>query len=144
MKVFLDASVLFSAAYSAGGYARDLLVLAVQNRVQAVVSSDVLTEVERNITRKAPDKLESYRLLLKLINAELVADPSLEAVREVESYVVQKDAPIVAAAQQAQVDYLVTYDRKHLIDPVEVAQKSGLRIVTPETVVEEIIRSENE
>ena len=46
-----------------------------------------------------------------------------------------KDAPIVAAAIAAQVDYLVTYDRKHLLDPAEVTEKSGLRIVTPHVVV---------
>ena len=136
MKVFLDASVLFAGAYSSQGHARDLLILAVQNRVQAVVSNDVLIEVERNIIRKAPDKLENYRLILSLIDVQVVAAPSIEAVRAAEMYVAGKDAPIVAAAQQAEVDYLVTYDRRHLIDPPEVAEKSGLRIVTPAELLE--------
>lgn len=51
-------------------------------------------------------------------------------------YVAAKDAPIVAAAISARPDYLVTtYDRTHLLDPPEVAQRSGLTIVTPDVVV---------
>lgn len=43
----------------------------------------------------------------------------------------RKDAPVVAAAVAANVDYLVTWDRKHLINPPEVAERSGLKVLTP-------------
>jgi predicted nucleic acid-binding protein len=103
-----------------------------------VVSQDVLTEVERNMQRKAPERVATYHALLGLIDLEIVADPSKEEVWVVEAYVVQKDAPIVAAAINAHPDYLVTYDRRHLLDPPEVAEKSGLNIVTPEVIVETV------
>jgi len=60
LRVFVDASVLFAAAYSATGAARDLLWLALEERVQLLVSQDILTETERNISRKVPDKLNIY------------------------------------------------------------------------------------
>ncbi len=41
------------------------------------------------------------------------------------------DVPIVLAAMQAKVDYLVTLNRKHFIDDPDVALKTGLRIGTP-------------
>ena len=41
------------------------------------------------------------------------------------------DIPIVLAAMDAGVDYLVTLNRRHFIDDPEVARKSGLRIGTP-------------
>ncbi len=61
MKVFVDSSVFFAAIYSAHGYARDLLLLAIDEQVQLIVSQDVLTEVERNLGRKAPEKLATYK-----------------------------------------------------------------------------------
>jgi predicted nucleic acid-binding protein len=46
-----------------------------------------------------------------------------------------KDAPIVAAALTAQVDYLVTYDRKHLLAQAErIRSAYNLAVVTPDVV----------
>jgi hypothetical protein len=42
-----------------------------------------------------------------------------------------KDAPIVAAAKRAEVDYLVSLDRKHLVGKADVADRSRLNIVLP-------------
>jgi len=138
-RVFVDTSVLFAAAYSATGAARDLLKFAIEKRVQVILSQDVLTETERNLARKAPAKLEIYQQFLTLIEPEIVDRPGKEVVWEIEQYVAQKDAPIIAAAIAAQPDYLVTYDRKDLLDKPEVAEKSGLMIVTPDVVVKFII-----
>jgi predicted nucleic acid-binding protein len=128
--VFFDASALYAAAYSTGGAARELLRLALRGQIRVVVSQDVLDETERNLTRKAPEVLETYGQLLHLLTPEVV-NPTREEVWAAEEYVAQKDAPIIAAAIRAQPDYLVTFDRKHLIDPPEVAEQSELRIVTP-------------
>ena len=143
LRVFVDSSVLFAAMYSASGMARDLIRLGLQGQVQLIVSPDVLEETIRNLTRKAPEKVEAYQSLLELLELEITADPSTELVKSVETYVVAKDAPIVAAAIQAAPDYLVTYDRKHLIEPPEVSQQSGLTIVTPAEVVRVIKNSDN-
>jgi putative PIN family toxin of toxin-antitoxin system len=141
-RVFFDSSALFAAAYSATGAARDLLKLAIQQQVQIVISQDVLTETERNLERKAPTKLDVFKQLLTLIEPEIVDSPAKETVWEIEQYVAQKDAPIIAAAIAAQPDYLVTYDRKDLLDKPEVAEKSGLQIVTPDVVVKYLSEQE--
>lgn len=135
IRVFLDASVLFSAAYSQTGSARDLLLLAVSGSVQLVVSRFVLNEVEKNLTGKAPDKLDAYRALTEALDFELVPEPTRDELLQAAEYTALKDAPVVAAAIKAAADYLTTYDRKHLIDPSAVAERSGLRIVTPNVVV---------
>ena len=36
---------------------------------------------------------------------------------------------------KAQSDYLVSFDRKHLLNPAAVAERSGLSIPTPDVVV---------
>jgi putative PIN family toxin of toxin-antitoxin system len=135
MRVFVDTSVLFSAVYSSTGFARDLLQLSLDDQIQLIVSQNVLAEVERNLQAKIPEYLDRWRRFLNVLQLEIVADPPLEQVRLCEAYVVQKDAPIVAAAIIAKVDYLVTYDRKHLLEPPEVAKQSGLTIVMPDKIV---------
>ena len=135
ISVFLDASVLFAAVYSRTGFAHDLLRLILRGKVKAIVSDDVLEEVERNLSRKAPETLAIFKRFMSLAAPEIITNLTKEEVWAVEAYVAQKDAPIVAAAIRAQADYLVTYDRKHLLEPPEVAEKSGLQIVTPDVVV---------
>lgn len=139
-KAFLDTSVLFAAIYSPRGAARDLLKLAILEAVTLYVSGLVFEETERNIQKKAPEKLATYHALMQAVPFVVVPDPSKEAVLAAYAYTVLKDAPIVAAATEAGVDYLATYDRKDLLDGPEVAEQSGLRIVTPDMVVQAVGR----
>ena len=138
IRVFLDASVIFAAAYSQTGAARELFRQATRDQVKLVVNQDVLDEAERNLATKVPQGKALLRVLLAVIDPELAPDPPAELIAQVSQYVVDKDVPVVAGAMAAQVDYLVTFDRKHLIDPVEVTQQSGLRIVLPEVVVQQV------
>ncbi len=55
LRVFVDASVLFSAVYSPNGSAFDLIRFALQGKVIVILSHDVIDEVERNLGRKAPE-----------------------------------------------------------------------------------------
>lgn len=73
-----------------------------------------------------------------MVEFEIVPRPTKEDVWAAEAYVVQKDAFIIAAAINSRVDYLATFDRKHLIDPTEVSQSSGLEIVTPGEVLKRL------
>ncbi|MBZ0287500.1 MAG: PIN domain-containing protein [Anaerolineae bacterium] len=138
MRVFVDASVLFSAIFSAHGHARDLLTLAGRDALTLVVSRDVLDETERNLRKKSPGKVPLLTTLIGVLEPEIIEDLTPEEVAAAAEYTVQKDAPIVAAAIKARPDYLVTYDHKDLLDPPEVAEKSGLAIVRPETVIRQL------
>jgi len=131
IRVFVDASVLFAACYSQTGSSRDLIRQAVRGRIQIVVSQHVLKEVTENLTRKAPGALPALQQFMDLVAPEMVENPTLEELQQAADYIHLKDAPIVAAAVKAKVDYLVTWDRKHFIDVPEVAKRSGLTITTP-------------
>ena len=48
----------------------------------------------------------------------------------------EEDAPILAAAIAAEVDYLATGNTRHFIADPEVGRKSGLVIVAPSQLVE--------
>jgi predicted nucleic acid-binding protein len=56
-RIFLDSSVLFSAAYSTHGHARDLILMAIREELTIVTSELVLIETERNLSESAPEKL---------------------------------------------------------------------------------------
>jgi len=135
IRVFLDASVFFAASYSKTGASRDLFREAIRERIRIVVSPHVLEETERNLAQKAPEALTAFHNLLDLVAAEVVEKPTLEEVKQAATYIHVKDAPIVAAAVKAKVDYLVTWDRRHFIDDPEVAGKSSLTIVTPDKLM---------
>ncbi len=138
ISAFLDSSVLFAAAYSAKGAARDLLVLALNGKVKLLISQQVLEETRRNLGLDYPEKLTLLNVIVEELDLIVVANPTKDQVLAAAEYTALKDAPIIAAAQNARVDYLVTYDRKHLLDPEIVAEKSGLLIVTPVLIVEQI------
>ena len=135
--VFIDSSVLFSAVMSSTGSARDLIRLAIQGKVNLVASTYVLREVTENLSEKAPSVAPLLAQFLREIEWQMV-EPSPEEVLAVAQYTALKDAPVVAAAVKAGCDYLVTYDHRHLLDVPEVAEKSGLTIVTPDVVVTEV------
>jgi len=130
--LFFDSSALFAGVVSARGAARALLVLAEGNMVVITVSEQVLAETERALARKAPRALTPYREALRSSKLRIVRDPPVDEVRAHENIIThQVDVPIVVAAMQARVDYLVTLNRHHFIEDDAVAQKSGLRIGTP-------------
>ena len=135
IRVFLNASVLFSAGYSEAGSSRDLLREAIRGNLKIVVSQHVLEEAERNLAQKAPETLPVFHELLTLVAAEVAEKPALEELERAATYTNLKDAAIVAAAAKAKVDYLVTWDRKHFIDDPKVAEKSGLIILTPDKLM---------
>lgn len=131
IRVFFDASALFAAAYSATGASRSLLLAAARGELTLVISQDVLEEVERNLSRKAPRALPAYRLFIALVAPEIIADPAIDEVRAAAEHVPAKDAPIIAAVRKAAPDFFVTLDRRHLLGKPAVARFVGTPILTP-------------
>lgn len=131
-KLFFDSSALIAGIISAEGAARALLLLAEDEKIQIVVSEQVIAEVERNIARKAPKAVPLTRELILSTKIQIFRDPSLEEILNCQDWISHPaDVPILVAAVQAQVDFLATLNTKYFIDDLEVARRSGLRIGTP-------------
>jgi len=137
IRVFVDASVLIAASYSPTGASREIIRQAIRGNVTLIASELVLEETRENLRAKAPEALVSLEQILYIVPFELV-QPTEQQVLQAASYTALKDAPIVAAAKRARVDYLVSLDRRHLVGVPEVAQRSGLKIVLPEELLKEI------
>jgi predicted nucleic acid-binding protein len=130
IRAFVDASVLYSAIISPAGGARELLKRHVRSEIELVVSHYVLEESHFNLTAKNPDLAGAVKLLLDVLALE-IAETDTTGVKAAAQYTVLKDAPVVAAAIAGDCQYLLTFDRKHLLDQPDVAAKSGLTIITP-------------
>lgn len=87
---------------------------------------------------KLPQALPYFQRIREAIPWELVADPPQTESEAWTQIVPFKDAPIIAAAVNAKPHRLITLDAKHLIDPPQVAAQSGLIIVAPGQVMQEI------
>jgi len=103
--VFLDANVLFSAAYRADAGLRRLWGLG---ETQLITSAYAVEEARRNL------KLDEQRDRLEELLATVNVIAPLPGARPLPSHVQlpEKDRPILMAAIEAQATYLLTGDVK--------------------------------
>lgn len=112
MRLFLDANILFSAAYRDGSPALLLFELAAAGRCTLLTSAFAWDEAHRNIVLKCPHRTAKLDALRgQLDDAPAPAAAAIENAAQ--QGLPDKDAPILAAARGADVDLLVTGDRTH-------------------------------
>lgn len=126
-QVFLDTSALFAAVLSATGGARQLLKLGEAGVVALWVGSTVLAELDAVLARKSPGSRGALALLLDRARVRIGPVPALEMqtrARALMAYPPDADvatAAVVAEALAAGVDYLVSLDRQHLVNNLQLA-----------------------
>lgn len=110
MRVFLDASILFSAAKSDGAV-RFLLRQLIEQGHVCWADAYVVAEARRNLAAKGPQALHVLdALLLRLSIAAAAPLPTDLADLE---WLPEKDRPVLAAAIRRRCDALATGDRTH-------------------------------
>lgn len=106
-KVFLDANILFSAAYKS---TRIKELWSLKN-VSLISSNYAVIEAERNLVRLRKENINIFHELLEKINVMEV--PLLLNLIPENVNIVEKDSPILTGAIFANCDYLLTGDFKH-------------------------------
>ena len=139
-QVFLDTSAVIAGILSPTGAAHEVLRLCEAGVVQAVVSRQVLVEADRNLSEKVPTILPEYHLFLRQLSPLVVEDPSRQAVQEALGVIHHNDAPILAAAIQSQVDFLITWNTRHF-HRKSVRAYATFPILTPGEFLEAFRRS---
>jgi len=116
LKVFLDTSVLFAAVLSDTGGARLILKLGEAGSISLWIGPWVLKEAEAVLDRKSPQSKAYFALLLDQSRVQVGEEPGESLHRQAESVIAYvPDAQVVAEALALGVDYLVSFDRKHLV-----------------------------
>jgi predicted nucleic acid-binding protein len=110
LRVFLDANVWFSGIYSPRGTPGLLLEAAVTGVLTPVTSEQLLGEVVRNLRAKAPAGLARFLEIFPAAQIEVVPNPSSAETDVWDALGLSEDAHVVAAAVEAEVDYLCTGD----------------------------------
>ena len=95
-KVFLDADVLFAGAASSSTSGASYIVLrmAELTLIECITSEQVITETERNLSEKLPNKLPAFH---ELVNhcLRIVPDPSWSDLSTSAGQAEKEDLPIL-------------------------------------------------
>ena len=111
MRVFLDANVLFSAAYRETGSVRVFFALAADGACRLVSSGHAIEEARRNLAARYPHRLADLESLLGTV--EVTPEPRAATLEWAASMgLPPKDAPILAAAVDSRCHVLATGDRR--------------------------------
>lgn len=137
MRVFLDANVLFSAAYREGGLVRVFFTLAAAGACQLVSSAYAIEEARRNIGAKHPERLADLARLLTLV--ELSPEPRDATLQwATATGLPAKDAPILAAAVQGRCPILATGDKADF-GPLLGRRMRGTVVMLPVDAIEVLL-----
>ena len=131
VSAFLDTSALFAGVWSPAGGARMVLKLGETDLVRLVVSSQVLSELERALRQKAPGSLPDLAVLLERSRISVCPTAGQEIFERCQSLSHPGDVRVVADAWSAGVDYLITLDKEHLLDRPALASHLPFPVGTP-------------
>jgi hypothetical protein len=126
-RVFLDASILYSAANSPTSGLRSLWSLP---ETTLLMSPYAVDEVQRNLLRT-----RHIDLHILLVPVTLVSTPPAETPLPPGLVLPAKDAPIFHAAAAAKSTHLLTSDKRHF-GPYFGKQFDGVLIVSPHQYLE--------
>ncbi len=105
-RVFLDANILFSAAYGLSTLDQ-LWELSKQGKCILLASGYVIEEAKRNLTTE--DQIERLGSYVARMETVPEVDPTIPFTIDLP----EKDRPVLMAAAAAKADYLLTGDRRH-------------------------------
>lgn len=129
-RVFLDANVLFAAAYSQDGLSALLIELGAVGRVTLLTSPLAIVEAERNLEAKRPAALPALRANLSAVR--IVREPApADVERLTPPELSSKDRPLLAAAIVAGATHFVTGDVADFGRFMDRRARLPLRIMTP-------------
>ncbi|RPH84032.1 MAG: PIN domain-containing protein [Candidatus Rokuibacteriota bacterium] len=137
LRVFLDANVLFSAAYSPDGLSALLVEVGAAGRVTLLTSALAVIEAERNLEAKRPSALAALRAGLATVR--IVAEPSPADVgRLTPPELSSKDRPLLAAALAAHATHFVTGDVADFGPWITRRARLPLQVMTPRQFLTEV------
>ena len=138
--VVLDAGVYMAGAGSPRGGSSQILDWCAERLLQPVTARQVLQEAGRNVAKKLPRAVAILERIIQAVSAELPQDPTDEEIAVARQVVPSKDAPILAVARKANVEYFVTLNRRHFKQPLVISSVS-FQILLPEELAP-LIRAE--
>ena len=136
-RAFLDANVLFTAAYTPDGLSALLIELGAAGRVTLLTSPLAIVEAERNFEAKRPAGLSILRGSLTAIR--VVREPApADVERLTPPELSSKDRPLLAAAILAHATHFGTGDVADFGRWMDRRGPLPLRVMTPRQFLTEL------
>ncbi len=109
-----------------------ILKLGETDAIELMISSQVLSEIEDAVRKKAPRLLGALSILIERTNAKIVPLAGDAKINRSQLLVNHPgDALVIAAAWEAHVDYFVSLDRVHFLDNKPLKEAVPFPIGTP-------------
>ncbi len=112
VSIFFDADALIAGSASRTRASFILLQLCELGLLKGFTCQQVIEESQRNLQKKLPNSLPAFNRIVA-VSLSVVDDPSRKWLEEAKKLADCKDVPILAAALQANADYLVTFNLRH-------------------------------
>jgi predicted nucleic acid-binding protein len=110
-------------------------------RFGAAVSEAVLLEARVNIAEKFGDaELARFYRQLAHLYPDVIEPPSLATLRRCVPLTAEKDAHVLVAALECDAEYLLTLDRRHLLNERVVGARLPVRLMTPGDFLQGVAR----
>ena len=139
-RAFLDASVLVAAARSPSGGSAVAIEVCAGHHFRAVLTLRVLAEARVNIAEKFGDtELVRFYRQLASMEPEIAPEPSDDGVAACVPLTTEKDAHVLAAALESDAAYLLTLDKRHLLNPLVLSAGLRVRVLTPGEFLQGIV-----
>jgi len=141
IKIFLDASMIFSAMKSQSGGSFRIVGLAREKKIIALTTETVINELKANTYKLKSNatSVDSFIAKNKIMVCEEVGQNEIEPF---ENLIETKDAHVVVGALSTECNYLITLDKKHLDNPQTKKNFKKLRIVSPREFLQKVFRSQ--
>jgi putative PIN family toxin of toxin-antitoxin system len=127
MAVTFDTNVLLSATLWDGSVSQKLLFKLIEKNVKIYSSLEILAEYQKVIKRDFDYSDEEVsEIMAKVLSFVSLVTPTIKVE-------VVKDDPadnkIIECAIASSSEYIITYDKKHLL---KIGEYRGVKIITPE------------
>lgn len=137
LRAFLDANVLFTAAYSPDGLSALLIELGAAGRVTLLTSPLAIAEAERNLEAKRPAALPAFRRGLSAVRIAREPAPA-DVERLTPPGLSLRDRPLLAAAIVARATHFVTGDVADFGRWMDRRARLPLQVMTPREFLTEV------
>lgn len=140
LKIFFDADVLFSLAYSKNPMSgsRRILFQGLLDKYSFITSASVIEETRRNLALYHADHIKRFGEILADFHFLVIKNLDGRLVDVYKSSVHQKDTHVLVGAVQSNADYLLTFNSKHFLTPRYKKLNLKLQIVTPKEFIKNL------
>lgn len=135
MRIFLDATILFSAAKSNGAVRVFLEKLRALGHI-LVANGYVMGEARRNLEAKFPSALVDFDALIH--NVESSGNSCRPLGKEIVPLLPEKDRPVLAAAIHLRCQILLTGDKTHF-GPLCGQTIAGVHVHSPASLAAHLL-----